>query len=84
MIAKKLVALNQMIKLSSPVYTRDPANPASLRLEKYSLGLFGNPASRGFILIFIFGPNESNKKVLLEQLKMTILIPSAGEIPERR
>ncbi len=49
----------------------------------YSLGLFRNLPSRGYILIFTPGPNEPIKKVPLEPLKMTILIPSV-KISQRR
>ncbi len=42
------------------IFTPDPAKPASLRLELYSLGLFENPPSRGFILNFTSGSKESN------------------------
>ncbi len=54
------------------IFTPDPAKPASLRLEIYSLRLFANIRSRGFILLFTPGPKESNRKVLHEPLKMTI------------
>ncbi|KAL9961236.1 hypothetical protein ACROYT_G030143 [Oculina patagonica] len=64
------------------IFTPDPAKPASLRLEIYSLGLFGKMASRGFILIFTPVPNESYGKVLHEQLKMTISGP-CDETPSR-
>ncbi len=41
------------------IFISDPAKPASLRLEIYSLGLFGKMASRGFILIFFPGIKET-------------------------
>ncbi len=65
------------------IFTQDPAKPASLTLEMYSLGHFENLPSSGFILIFNPGPKESNRKVLHESLKMTIL-RTCVEIPPRR
>ncbi len=65
------------------IFTPHPANPASLRLEMYSLGLFGKMPLRGIILIFTPAPKESNKKVLQEPLKMTILDPSDEILPRR-
>ncbi len=64
-------------------FTPDPAEPASLRHEVYSLGLFGKPPSRGCIVFFNLGPKQSNKKVPQKRLKMTILDP-CSEIPSRR
>ncbi|KAL9961237.1 hypothetical protein ACROYT_G030144 [Oculina patagonica] len=72
----------KLARVRLEIYRLDPAKPASLRLEIYSLGLFGNPPSRGLILIFTPGPNESYDKVLHEQLKMTISGP-CDETPQR-
>ncbi len=47
-----------------PIFPPDPAKPANLNLEIYSLGLFENPPSRVFNLIFTPGPNASTRKVL--------------------
>ncbi len=47
-----------------PYFLLDPANPVSLRLEMYSLGHFGKPPSRGFILILTPGQKHSNTKVI--------------------
>ncbi len=74
------VIIQRKLKLS---FTKDQANPASLNLERYSLGLFEKPPSRGFRLIFPSGPKQLNKKVLHEPLKMTILGPCVV-IPPRR
>ncbi len=65
------------------IFTPGSAKRASLRLEIFSLGLFGNPPSRGFVLIFTPGPKESNMKVTQEPLEMTTLGPYV-EIPLRR
>ncbi len=51
------------------IFTPAPAEPASLRLEIYCLGLFRKMASRRFIVIFTPGQKESNKKVLHELMK---------------
>ncbi len=65
------------------IITPDPVRPASMRVEMYSLGLFGKKPSCGFILIFTPGPKESNRKVLHESQKMTIL-GTCVQIPPRR
>ncbi|KAL9961165.1 hypothetical protein ACROYT_G030060 [Oculina patagonica] len=65
------------------IFTPDPSKPASLRTEVYCLSLFANSPSRGFMLIFTRGPKESDRNVLHEPLKMTILGPCA-EMPPRR
>ncbi len=44
------------------IFSTDPAKLVRFRLKIYSLGLFRNPPSRGFILIFISGTRESNKR----------------------
>ncbi len=54
-----------------------PAKPDSLRLEMYSLGVFGKMPSRGFIL------KVSNKKVIHEPLKMAFLCPCVQILPYR-
>ncbi|KAL9955788.1 hypothetical protein ACROYT_G037168 [Oculina patagonica] len=65
------------------IFTPDPANITSFGLKIYSLGRIEKPPSRGFILIFTPCPEESNKNVLDDSLKMTIFGPSV-EIPPRR
>ncbi len=44
------------------IFTPDPAKPAGSSLEMYSLGRFGNPPSRGFILIITPRPKQLIKK----------------------
>ncbi len=53
-----------------------------MRIE-VPLDLPGKPPSRELILIFNPGPKESNKIVLPEPLKLTILGPCVG-MPSRR
>ncbi len=43
-----------------------------MKLEVCGFGLFENPPSRRFIVIFTLGPKESNKKVLHNPRKMAI------------
>ncbi len=54
------------------IFTPNRYKRGSLWLEIYSLGLFENMPSRGFIVLFTPGPKDSNRKVLHKQLKMTI------------
>ncbi len=68
---------------SKVIFITDEAKPARLRLERYSLVLFGKMPSRGFSIMFTLGPKESNKKVPHEAMIMTILDPCV-EIPTRR
>ncbi len=44
------------------IFTPDPAKPSSLRLEMYSLGLFGKMPSREFSIMFFPGPKKIEKE----------------------
>ncbi len=83
----KMTVSGPCLKISSRkfrfIFTPDPAKLTSLRPEIYTMDLFGNPPSRGLILISSLTLKESYGKVLHEPLNMTFLV-SCLKIPLRR